>query len=70
MAEQRWTVECEDLQGGPREITVFTHLGLIVVVVPAGEAARLTLPQVEALTSALDAATAASRHNGRAGGRD
>jgi hypothetical protein len=56
MAEQRWIVECEDLFGRERGITVLSHAGWIVVVTPAGEAAVLSGPQVERLAHALDAA--------------
>jgi hypothetical protein len=67
MAEQRWTVECADLFGRSRGITVLTHVGRIVMVVPAGESALLTASEVDELTGALDAAIATNRHNGIAG---
>ena len=53
-------VSCRDVAGRRRDIIVFTDGARVVMVVPAGETAVLTPPEVARLRAALHEAAAES----------
>lgn len=60
-------VECTDLFGRTRGLTVLRHPRGVVVVSPAGEAAVLSAEQVDQLAGALDAASGKTGGTGDTG---
>ncbi|NKQ54160.1 hypothetical protein HFP15_14825 [Amycolatopsis sp. K13G38] len=61
-SREEWSVNCRDLAGRRRELTVFTSSGRIVLVAPPGEAAVLEPLDVGRLRAALrDAVVAVSQ---------
>lgn len=63
MAENAWQVQCRDLTGKRREVSVSVDDGRIVVVVPPGETAVLSPLEVGRLRAALRDAAVSSSEN-------
>jgi hypothetical protein len=64
-ARREWTVDCRDVAGRRRELTVFASGGHVVLVVPPGETVVLAPLEVGRLRSVLrDAAVDASEPAG------
>ncbi|WP_228717570.1 hypothetical protein [Allosaccharopolyspora coralli] len=60
MTGNAWQVQCRDLTGKRREVTVSVDDGSIVVVVPPGETAVLSPMEVGRLRAALREAAVTS----------
>ncbi|ASO18943.1 hypothetical protein FHR81_001209 [Actinoalloteichus hoggarensis] len=61
MVRNQWSVNCRDVAGRKRDLTVYVNEGQIVIVAPPGETAVLAPLEVGRLRAALrDAVVTAS----------
>ncbi|MBB5909755.1 hypothetical protein BKA25_004071 [Actinoalloteichus hymeniacidonis] len=61
MVRNQWSVNCRDVAGRKRDLTVFVNDGQVVIVAPPGETAVLAPLEVGRLRAALrDAVVTAS----------